>query len=294
VVGSDVNNVHRDTVLVGGPTTSISLSVPFEPAWVWLNDDDRISLAVTGITDTVSTTAIVASDLANFELRPQFAGPPVIVRMEQYWVAPDEGSFTGPGAYFLSPDRYWRITGNWTDAGRFEARIPYDGRNSVAGNLDVGLMQDGGGSSFHEDSLVVLYRPGPEAPWMLWSDRVTTFTSPTDRTGRMELDSLLAGEYTLARRTGVVGQEEDEQATDHWTIRPNPATDHVFIDTDREGYQGILRVVDAHGKTALEHTLSGRSSQIPLKGLANGRYTLLVDGSSGTPSRIGSLVIGHR
>lgn len=36
---------------------ALSLTVPFQPAFVWLNDDDRPSLAFTGSTHTITTTA---------------------------------------------------------------------------------------------------------------------------------------------------------------------------------------------------------------------------------------------
>ena len=119
-------------------------------------------------------------------------------------------------------------------------------------------------------------------------------SSATDKTGRMELDSLLAGEYALAWRTSAVGEEYNERTTDQWTIRPNPASDHVIIDTGRAGYHGILRVIDAGGKTVLDHPLSGRSIHVPLNGLAMGKYTLILDGPYNNLSPIGSLVIGHR
>lgn len=229
---------------------------------MWLNDDDRISLAVTGVTDTTSTTASVGNTLANFELRPAFAGDPLVVRMEQYWVAADDGEFVSPFAYVISPDRYWRLTGNWTDATRFTARISFDGRNTTSGSLDLGLMEDADGVAFHEDNLVVLHRSvlillGRSGP-----AKVVTFGSATDKFGRMDLDSVRTGEYVLAWRKSAVGIHDPGSEATHWTVRPNPASDLVWLETDRGDVNGQALVLDATGREVRRSGIIGRTTRI--------------------------------
>mgnify|MGYP003380461093 CR=1 FL=1 len=293
VIGADPANVFRDTVLVGGASSAVSLTVPFEPAWVWLNDDDKLSLAMTGETDTISTTSIFFSSLANLEVRPQFAGDPVIVRLEQYWVAADEGTVEDPFAYVISPDRYWRVSGNWTDASRFIGRIFFDGRNTTSGNLDVGLMQDHEGVAFHEDSLVLLFRATPTDPWVFWSDRVTTFGSPTDKYGRMDTDSLRVGEYVLAWRRSAVGLVESDPNNDQWTIHPNPATDHINIRFDKDVVKGRIRMLDNTGREVASAIVQGRSTRIDVLGLVSGSYVLQFIDDRGNQGPTRSIVIGH-
>ncbi len=291
VIGTDVSNVYRDTVLVGGESSQVTLTVPFEPAWVWLNDDDRISLAVTGVTDTTSTTASVGNTLANFELRPAFAGDPLVVRMEQYWVAADDGEFVSPFAYVISPDRYWRLTGNWTDATRFTARISFDGRNTTSGSLDLGLMEDADGVAFHEDSLVVLHRSGPDSPWTEWSDQVVTFGSATDKFGRMDLDSVRTGEYVLAWRKSAVGIHDPGSEATHWTVRPNPASDLVWLETDRGDVNGQALVLDATGREVRRSGITGRTTRIALTGLAPGNYSIQLLEPNGRRTALPSMVV---
>ena len=292
IIGTDANNVLRDTVRVGGSATNLSFTVPFEPSWVWLNDDDRLSLATTGITDTTSTTAWIVSDHANFEIRPQ-AGPEAIVRMEQYWVAADEGTFEEPFAYVVSPDRYWRITGNWGDPQRFAARIPYDGRNTIQSNLDVGLMRDTLGVTFNEDSLVLLYRPGPQAAWKLWSVDVQPIGSTTDKYGRMDADSLAPGEYTLAWRTSPVGMIDRAAHEAIWSIGPNPAADRIEVRTDRAITSGTLQLIDGAGRAVAIIPVSGNTTIIPTIGLAPGNYHVFHSNVGVANTFIGKAIIAR-
>jgi len=292
VVGTNPNNVFRDTVMVGGASTDVSFTTPFEPGWVWINDDDRISLAMTGETDTTSTTSTLVSDLANFEMMPQ-AGDAVVVRMEQYWVAADEGTSNEPFAYVVSPDRYWRITGNWTDAQRFEARITFDGRTTGGGQFDTGLMHDTLGVAFHEDSLVLLQRSGPASPWQEWANDVLSFGSATDGYGWMNIDSLSTGEYVLAWRKSAVGIPEIDAGSIDWAIQPNPAHDHVTVTTTTEGLRGMIVLLDAIGQEVCRIPYSGRTSRIPFEGAASGSYSLQFSDARGVRTPIGSVVIAR-
>lgn len=292
IIGIDTDNVYRDTVMVGGTTTEVALTVPFEPAFVWLNDDERLSLASTGSTYTVTSTVTISSTQANFELRPR-AGGPTLVRMEQYWVAADEGPFAAPSGYVLSPDRYWRLTGNWTDASRFGGRIVFDGRDNI-NTLDPGLMRDTMGFSFHEDSLVLLYRSSPDAVWIPWSGTISNMGSATDGYGRIDIDSVATGEYTLAWRTGAVGIGEDHDRHTASIIGPNPAHDGILIDMVKHvPYSGYLLVVDGLGRTVLRDRISGQHVRLRTLELAEGAYTITLEGSGGRNSTIGRFVVRH-
>lgn len=292
VVGTDVTNVFRDTVLVGGASTALSFTVPFEPGWVWLNDDDRLSLAVTGITDTTNGQAWIISDLGNIDVQPQAGTPATMLRMEHYWVAPDEGTYDEPFAYVISPDRYWRITGAWTDARLFKARMNYDGRNTTQGSLDVGLMRDTLGIAFREDSLVMLHRPHPEAPWRLWSDGVQTMISPTDKYGRIALDSLAVGEYALAMRTSPVGMDQLTNPT-RWSIGPNPTTDAINIRASEDVRLGTLRLLDSAGREVRRTAMTGREVVLSASGLSPGTYFVSFSTTKAGESLIGTVVIGR-
>jgi aminopeptidase N len=290
VVGTDTAQVFRDTVLVGGPSTDIALTIPFEPAFVWLNDDSRLSLAVTGSTHTVGNTATINSTMANMELMPR-PGPNTLVRLEQYWVAADEGITTEPFAYVISPDRYWRVTGSWTDSQRFRARFPFDGRNTM-NTLDPGLMHDTLGVTFHEDSLVLLHRRTPDAPWSRWGVTIATLGSSTDGHGRMEVDSLATGEYVLAWRTSPVGVN---QATPRapWTLWPNPADHTIHLTNLEPDTRGTIRMLDARGRIVMTTNVAGPQTTIHTEGLPTGHYTVTFSDDRRTAILIGNVIVEH-
>lgn len=290
VLGSDPDQVFRDTVMVGGSSTELTLTVPFEPAFVWLNDDDRISLAFTGSTHTITTTAPVTSNQANLELRPR-EGPPTLVRMEQYWVAADNGAFAEPFAYVISPDRYWRLSGNWTDPQRFAARLNFDGRNNL-NTFDPLLMRDSLGVDFHEDSLVLLHRYGPGSPWVRWSDVVFSLGSFTDGFGRMELDSVATGEYALAWRTSPVAISEQgiHQVA---ILGPNPADDHLMVDLGTFEAGSEILIHDAGGRVVERQLVSEALLWLATSALANGPYTIEIRTPVRGTMNIGRFVVQH-
>lgn len=289
VVGTDVNDVFHEISPLAGPSTEVVFTVPFEPAWVWLNADDRISLAMTGVTDTITNTVNMTYDLANFQLMPE-PGDTTVVRMEQYWVPPDEGTFEEPFAYTLSPDRYWRITGNWNDARRFTARVTFDGRNTVSSSYDLGLMQGIAGLAFHEDSVVLLHRPGPAASWKLWADEVNTLGSATDGNCRITLDSLSTGEYVFARRTSAVGIERIGPTPMHWTILPNPTKGTLSFHTDQPNPRGTIRLYDARGREVSAFPVMDGTTRADVTELAVGNYTARFYPIDGGSSPVGTVV----
>lgn len=291
VVGTNTANVWRDTIPVGGTGTDLSFVVPFEPAWVWMNDDERLSLAFTGTTDTVTTTAAIISDQANMELRPR-PGAPTLVRMEQYWVPPDQGTFAEPHAYVLSPDRYWRVTGNWANADRFTARFPFDGRNTIS-SLDGGLMRDSLGVEFHEDSLVLLHRPDQQAPWRRWASEVVNLGSTTDTYGRIEADSLLPGEYALAWRTSPVGMDGLDAPPLVRIIGPNPADDVLHLQlADLQG-TGLIQVLNTAGSAVIEIPATGTRMTLDTSALSSGAYAIRCTRTGQGAVDTGKFIVRH-
>lgn len=290
ILGSEPDQVYRDTVMVGGSSTELSLTVPFQPAFVWLNDDDRLSLAFTGSTHTITTTAPITSVQANLELRPR-EGPPTLIRMEQYWVTADPGEFAEPFAYVISPDRYWRLTGNWTDPDRFAARLNFDGRDNL-NTFDPLLMQDSLGVTFHEDSLVLLHRPGPGSPWVRWSDMVFSLGSPTDGFGRMEMDSVATGEYALAWRTSPVAITE-RNIHEAIIVGPNPADDYLMVDLDTIDAGTEVLIHDAGGRVVQQRLVTHTQMRLVTSALANGTYTIETKAPARGSVNIGRFVVQH-
>ncbi len=270
MVGSSWHEQHRVHISASGDLTEVDVTSPFEPKGFWLNDDDLISMAITGSTDTITSGSFHSMGLANMDLTLPAFSDTMLIRAEQYWVGPDNAPADDPWAYVISPDRYWRVQGVFPQG--ISARIFYDGRDLTAGNLDPLLMRDSLGVDFREDSLVMLWRSHPGDTWVEWPSSVNPLGSATDGYGRITVDSLAAGEYTLAWRKSAVGIAEDEVAAAQWTLAPNPAKDTALLSTSFQAPQGTIQLLDTTGRLVRTTTIQTSSVRLGLTGLVAGTY----------------------
>ncbi|MBL8001367.1 MAG: T9SS type A sorting domain-containing protein [Flavobacteriales bacterium] len=276
---------------LGPGTTSITAAPPFIPVRVLLNVDDRISHAVTVHEDTLDATGIYDLDLADVRFTVTTMPQPTPVRIEEHWVAAD--TYTDvPNLYKVSPDRWWRMHMDLPTGAQVTSRIRFDGRASVAGGLDTGLMQDTAGVAFHEDSLMLLYRPNAYFPWAPYPDHtVNNVGSETDRNGRFELGHVEAGDYTLGFRYSATGVRERQEEA-RWTVTPNPTNGLVTVNCDRRPAQGTsIRVHDLNGRTVLEVPVNGKRTSIDLSQLSAGTYVAGLVGAGSGYRHIGRIVL---
>lgn len=284
---------HSELHALGGANPSVLLQSPFEPTIVWLNNDERISLAITAEQDTITATGTNQYNLANFRITANAVPDTAILRVEEYWVAADDVT-DEPFAYVVSPDRYWRITGLVPAGCDFSGRITFDGRPTAAGSYDVGLVQDFGGVAFHEDSLVLLYRSTPGLPW----NRVTTATvntqgSATDGAGRIDFTGLQLGEYTLAWRKSAVGIAPTvAPQVSAWRVVHNAAHGLVVVESLADALpKGSISLVDAQGRTVKDTTVTGTRMELSVAGISPGAFQVVHSALGATPRCIGRVVL---
>ncbi|MBV6403590.1 MAG: M1 family metallopeptidase [Flavobacteriales bacterium] len=282
-----------DPVPLGGTQTSFTLDAPFAPVDVLLNTDDRISQAVTAVDDTLSGPGTVSFQQADLMLIGQSVPTPVPLRVEEYWTPADAWT-DQPFLYMTSPDRWWRVHGDFPAGTQVRARFNYDGRASSAGGLDVALMEDLPGLPFHEDSLVLLHRPDAHFPWTLWPQQTrTTLNSPTDRTGRIEAENVQPGDYALARRTSAVGLPAGA-APGPVRTWPDPASDHLMIEWPGGPAPGtVVRLRDASGRLLLEAPLAGALTRVQIGHLPAQTVLVTATGPGGAERALGRCTV-HR
>jgi len=278
------------SLLFSGAQTVATIDPPFDPVDIWLNDDDRISLATTAVWDTLTSIGTKTFQQANLTLIVDALPSDLPIRVEQFWVAADpnaEPAFT----YALSPDRWWRIHSDFTSGPAIRGRFAYDGRAQSAGGLDVDLMQDLGGITFTEDSLVLLYRPNAQMPWSLTPQQaLNVLNNSTDKTGRIDIEVLVPGDYTLAWKTSAVGISQ-RTVPGTCNIWPDPAQDVVRVScSDALPNAEMIRVRDRTGRLLKEVPCSGPVTQIDVSDLAP-QIIVISAASKNEESRIGSCAI---
>lgn len=279
-------------VLVGGASCTVSAMPPFEPRWAFFNADERLSLAQTFDTDSLSGPATRIYPNADIRLTVNSTPSPFIVRVEEYWV-PADPETDETFAYVVSPDRYWRIIGNIPESADLSLRFNYDGHAAPAISFDSGLMQDFEGITFREDSLVILYRPDAHWPWTEHPDQtVNVLNNPTDRSGRIDVDGIRAGEYCLAWRKSPVGMAEP-LAPAKWLIQPNPASDLVHISCDRTELNGIVSIHDSKGGMIRWEPVRSPMASLDVSSFARGTYMVRYRDTLGHDETVGRFVVRH-
>jgi len=283
--------VWSDIVPLGEGTTTITRLPAFIPVKVLLNADERISEAVTVDVDTLDANGIYNLDLADFRLTVNSIPLPTPVRFEEYWVAADLYA-DAPNLYQVSPDRWWRVHMELPSGTDMTGRIRYDGRNTTAGGLDVGLMQDTNGVIFHEDSLILLHRPNAHFPWSVYPDfSVNTVGSAIDKTGRIELGHVEPGDYTLGWRYSATGVPERARRTE-WSLAPNPASGQAWIIADHKPKQGARIVVyDLRGGLVNEVACTGKRTMLAVDSLASATYVVGVSSFDAPFQYVGRLQV---
>lgn len=283
--------LYRMIAELGGEYSLAVLQVPFQPVAVRLNDDERLALSTTMDTATVSTTAQVNFPNADVRLIPSAVPAPAHVRIEEFWVPADEG----PGAegYFVSPDRWWRVEADLPPGTEIGMRVMVDGRVNFPASFDQGLMQDVNGVPFHEDSLVMLHRPGPHAPWMVVPATVSHSGSATDKYARLDVPGFSAGDYTVAWRTLPTGVPEAAKGGGGWRAYPDPASRQVTVSAPLGSTVSDARLVirDLSGRTLAEHKLSSVPTTCDVSRIAPQTVLLSIWLADGSVRELGHLRI---
>jgi hypothetical protein len=281
---------HPEPVLLGNDYSTATSFPPFSPIAVVLNADERISMAMTYDAETFTGPATRQYTNSDMRLTVNSTPSPFHSRVEEYWVAADDQTEEA-FAYMVSPDRYWRITGNIPEGASLNGRFNYDGRPAPAVAFDSGLMQDFGGLPFREDSLVMLYREGPGWPWVLHPDQsLTTLGSVTDRQGRIDINDLRPGEYCFAWRKSAVGIGEISAEPIAWALMPNPADDFVIVRADRP-VQGVIELLDSRGRLVRWEPFNGEQARLEVQGLKRGAYHVRFVAMNDAHERAGKLII---
>ena len=271
--------------------------MPFIPEQVRLNQDERLSLAITQDRDTITTTGIKNYMHADLRLTVNTLPSPADLIMQEYWVAADDNA-QDAFSYVVSPDRWWRISGSLPFGSDVEGRITFDGRPTISGSIDLGLVQDFGGIAFHEDSVVLLYRAEAHFPWMEVADfTVSTLGSATDGFGRIDFSNFSIGDYTLGWRKSAVGIHKPGQIVhDGWVIYPNPASDRITVEWRGKAPapSGIVQVLDSAGREiSAKAVVQEKRVQIDQLDGASGDLILQFMEEDGAVWPIGTATIVH-
>ena len=283
-----------EPAMLGGEFTTFNSTPPFYPVFAFLNADEQLALATSVQEDTLVNIQTISFPLADVALVVNTMPSPSPLRVEEFWTAADDNT-AEPFAFQVSPDRWWRITGQLAVGSNVGLRITIDGRPTSSSLTDPGLVQNSGGVAFVEDSLVVLYRPNAYFPWTEDPDIDINFlgSDHTNGNARLTVNSISLGDYCVAWRKSATGLGELNNALKEWLFYPNPASDRVVVEAPQraKSLNASIRLHDAQGRLLIEQPVTSNRTQIELKGIAEQTIFVSVAMSGAGSVSLGPLVI---
>jgi len=272
--GSDWTE-QTETILMSGSTENFTFTLPFDPIMTWLNGGDLISQAVTASNVVVTSTGTKDENYPMFRITTNSVTDSAFVRMEHHWVGEGDGLFNGPQAwqYEISNERYWKVDGIFPPGFEAEFRVFLNGTTSTNGHLDNDLVAQPG---FHEDSVVLFYRPTTDANWEVVNGYTSsTLGTATDGYARMDVDTLKKGEYTWGWKKGTVGMASNNEDS-KFILYPNPVKDVLTIDLTGHNSSLDIRIYDVTGKVVLADKSTGDITSVDLQEFVSGSYVVSI------------------
>ncbi len=269
------------TATVSGENSLVEFEFPaFGPApvTVFLNTQLKILQARSEGDKMLKSTGSSNFSEAKFNLTVNNLGADsVLFRVEHHFAAPDNAG-ANPQAFVLS-NRYWSIqTAGPSFPTGFDAQaiIIYDGKGQ-GDQLDTELFAT---TSASEDSVLLLYRPGPGHPWQQWpSYTKITLGSTTDKYGQLRPTHLLPGEYTIGKGVSTISTQEPN-VLGKVKVSPNPGHNTIQVQTTQAFESATL--IGADGQTEQSWKFSPiTETELDISTLPAGPYWLLLNGKKG-------------
>jgi len=268
-------------IVATSATSQATFTLAFNPVFAALNVDGRISHAITTDERFFTQTGSISLSNTFCSINPTAINDSVYIYVEHNWIAPD--NVTDPNDdVVLSTQRYWRLSGVYQPGFFAKGNFTYNGKSPASGTngwLDNELI------TTNEDSLILMYRPGPGYVWKKCANSTLNIQgTSTDKSGRFEVDTLRFGEYCIGKGTATVGiKEQAIKAATKLLVYPNPASNVITVEADRFIPQNtVVTVVSSIGSVVKTFNTASNSSKltVDLSGLAQGVYYIRIGSSA--------------
>ena len=234
-----------DTIVFSGYTGNKTFHLPFSPEVVMADLDEKISDATTDLAKTLYGTGETEFQQTYCRVIVEQIADSAFLRITHNWVAADSLILPQPGLT-VSDSRYWTVEGLFPQGFKAKGKFTY----SKSPTLDNTLITN------PNDSIVILYRPGAGYQW-----RGTPFTRQGGwMAGSITVDTLLAGEYTLAiwDEEFLKKYESPLAKNSLLTVYPNPANGYATIEIDALQMVQLI-IYDSAGKPLNHETYQAGS-----------------------------------
>lgn len=283
---------HRtdELLMVSGECTSHSITLANEPVYIALDFDEKLQDAITDEWRIITQTGTVDFGTAKMILQVNTLIDSALLRVEHNWIRPEPMRTKIPGL-MLHDKRYWTIDGITPQGLDADAEVEFDGTDV---SLDAAFLTNS------EDSLVVMYRTHAESVWAIAdSFKINKQGSTTDKVGSATIYNIKKGQYTLAILKAGVNDTTTADADciysglneikepGNFNLFPNPANESVTLSFAASAFNKVA-ICDITGKTLSQQKLNElqTTTEISLKGFANGTYLVTLAGKSTVTKKI--------
>lgn len=185
-----------------------------------------------------------------------------------------------PKGVKISSERYWNIDGLWAEKFKATAFFNYDGTTNgkSSGHLDNELIIG------TEDSLVLLYRPNAQSPFVVETD--LTFQpggNKTDKLGRFWVNNLKKGDYVFGYRDVAASLNNVGEDTRIIKLYPNPSDSHFTAEFPANHASGTIMVIDMKGNVVFESKFNKNDQELKINSASwnDGNYVLIFEDLKG-------------
>lgn len=275
-------NEFKSQVVMSGQFGTYTITVPFDPVFVAVNMDEKISHAVAPQYKIIKTVGAHNMANAKMNITATSVTDSAFVRVEHNYTAPDSMKTPNLG-FILSPNHYWKVDGIFPATFKAKATLNYDGRTTgFSGNmwLDNQLI------TTFEDSLVLMYRRNAADDWRVFPYYTKNIQSNNnDKRGLITIDSLRLGEYVFAMKDGAVGINESSTGDiqESILVYPNPAKNEIKVDLKNIQLKAsdnlMYALTTIEGKTVLAGKIAAKQQllSIDVSGLQSGIYLVSIN-----------------
>jgi aminopeptidase N len=224
-------NQYTETMTFDGSAGSSVFNVPFEPQAVYVDLEEKMCDATTDYAETITQTGLYNYGNSFFKLDVQELTDSVFIRIEHHWAPPDTLKNPVQGLK-ISPYRYWK----------FDVIIQEDFNATGVFMYNKSAFLDDSLILSQNDSIVILYRPGPAFDWQLVDFTQVGIWS----IGNLYVENLQKGEYTMAvcDDTFVGIKSGPAKKNRGFIIYPNPSNGNFNFGTNQPG---LIQFFDVNG-----------------------------------------------
>ncbi len=258
-------------ISMSGAANSFTVQTNIKPVYTGINNESKISDAVTSEYKTVKTNATIAYALGHVTLIVSNKGADSsFIRVEHNFAKPDPFK-NNVHNFRLNTQHYWKINGVMSPGFSGKLRLNYDGNKTTNGNsyLDTCL------TAYNGDSLLLLYRKNAADDWHEAGSYSKLIFGA--KTGLITVDTFKLGEYVFANgKSNVVGIAEIKKETVSLKLFPNPATDIITVNVENYKIQTSsgFTIYDIQGKSVIQVNKISRYTAIDVSELAKGSYII--------------------